>query len=389
MWPPSVSRAARIISASVRGSRPEFLVCGSSVGPAGCMSTTAVGGNERQNTIGRRKTKETNDANLSVVPSHFGPGASKPFSCSGQTAAGRQGAMAARANGAAERAMGDKAISRVVHQRLGDQTHTQLGRGCFVPPPGLDALEVNQAGASCSSNDSLIMLPMRCFVPPPGLDAPEVNQAGASCSSNDSFMPPMRCFVPPPGLDAPEVNQAGASCSSKDLLRKHPDRSPGLWNEGEKMTPQLHDRLTLEVDKLSRLLRELGATRGELLMWRSQELDHAFALDKAGMGGHWLPVLAAFILVTLDLIADQGDEAKRSVHEATQAVQDVIILVCCRGVTTEELGSQGMPKVLKQRLAFLFPGTCTDDRLSRLGTAKYHLFNEGVKFSRRPAKKKQ
>ena len=124
-------------------------------------------------------------------------------------------------------------------------------------------------------------------------------------------------------------------------------------------------------------------------MWRSQELDHAFALDKAGMGGYWLPVLAAFILVTLDLIADQGDEAKRSVHEATQAVQDVIILVCCRGVTTEELGSQGMPKVLKQRLAFLFPGTCTDDRLSRFGTAKYHLFNEGVKFSRRPAKKKQ
>ena len=139
--------------------------------------------------------------------------------------------------------MGDKAISRVVHQSQG-------GRGCIGPPPGLDSLEVNEAGASCSKDS--VMPPMRCFGPPPGLDAPEVNQACASCSSKDSVMPPMRCFGPPPGLGAPEVNQAGASCSSKDLLRKCPDRPPGVWNEGEKMTPQLHDRLTLEVDKLSR-----------------------------------------------------------------------------------------------------------------------------------------
>ena len=98
--------------------------------------------------------------------------------------------------------------------------------------------------------------------------------------------------------------------------------------------------------------------------------------------------VAAFILVTLDLIAHQGDEAKRSVQEAQQAVQNVIILVCCRGVTIEELVSQGMPTLLKQRLAFLFPGSCTDSRLSRLGTAKYHIFNEGVKFCRRPKRNK-
>ena len=172
-------------------------------------------------------------------------------------------------------------------------------------------------------------------------------------------------------------------------LRTDQDRPPGLWNdEGETTFPQLQGRLTLEVARLSRLLRELGGTRGELLMlWSSQELAHAFALDQAGMGGYSLPKLAAFILVSLDLIADQGDEAKRSVHEATLAVQNVIVLVCCRGVTTKELGSQGMPVVLKQRLAFLFPWSCTDDRLSRLGVAKYQLFNKGEKFSRRRRKK--
>ena len=263
--------------------------------------------------------------------------------------------MAARANGAAERAMGDKAISRVVrHQRFGDKAQSQWGRGCFGPPPGLDAPEVNQAGASCSK---------------------------------DSFMPPMRCFGLPPGLDAPEVNQVGTSCSSKDSLRTDQDRPPGLWNEGEKMTPHLQDRLTLEVEKLGRLLRELGGTLGKALMCRPNELARAFALDQTG-NGHGLPELAAFILVCLDLIAGLGDEAKRSVREATQTVQDVIILVCCRGLTTEELGSRGMPQVLKQRLAFLFPEYYNTERLSRLGVAKHRVFNDGEKFSRRRARKK-
>ena len=166
------------------------------------------------------------------------------------------------------------------------------------------------------------------------------------------------------------------------------DRPPGFWQEAENTTPQLQGRLALEVARLSRLLRGLGGTHGELL-WCSRELALAFALDQAGTGGYGLPELAAFILVSLDLIADQGDKAKRSVHDATQAVQNVILLVCCRGLTTKELGSQGMPVVLKQRIATLFPWSCNDERLSRLGVAKYHLFNEGVKFRRRFRKKEK
>ena len=171
----------------------------------------------------------------------------------------------------------------------------------------------------------------------------------------------MRCFGPPPGLDAPE------------------------WQEAD---PQLQGRLTLEVARLNRQLRELGGTHGELL-WCSNELALAFALDQTG-NGYGLPELAAFILISLDLIADQGDEAKRSVHEATQTVQNVIVLVCSRGLTIEELGHKGMPGVLRQRIATLFPGyCCTDDRLlGRLGVAKYRVFNDGVKFSRRRARTK-
>ena len=119
-------------------------------------------------------------------------------------------------------------------------------------------------------------------------------------------------------------------------------------------------------------------------MCRSQDLVYAFALDQAG--GHGLPQLAAFILVSLDLIAGQGHEARRAVNKAIIAVQNGIILVCSRGLTLEDLGSQ--PSVLKQRIALLFPHCSNDERLSRLGVAKYHLFNEGNKFSRRRARNK-
>ena len=77
-----------------------------------------------------------------------------------------------------------------------------------------------------------------------------------------------------------------------------------------------------------------------------------------------------------------------AVNKAIIAVQNVIILVCSRGLTLEDLGSQGMPSILKQRIALLFPESCNDERLSRLGVAKYHLFNEGTKFSRRRARNK-
>ena len=49
-----------------------------------------------------------------------------------------------------------------------------------------------------------------------------------------------------------------------------------------------------------------------------------------------------------------------------------------------------MPSVLKQRIALLFSlDGYNDERLSRLGVAKHHLFNEGTKFSRRKARKKR
>ena len=166
-------------------------------------------------------------------------------------------------------------------------------------------------------------------------------------------------------------------------LRTDHDVPPGMWNETKNTTAQLQDRLTLEVAHLSWLLRELGGKLGELLMCRSQDLAYAFVLDQAG--GHGLPQLAAFILVSLDLIAGQGHEARRAVNKAIIAVQNVIILVCSRGLTLEDLGSQGLPGVLKERIALLFPECCNDERLSRPGVAEYHLFNEGKKFSRRRA----
>ena len=54
---------------------------------------------------------------------------------------------------------------------------------------------------------------------------------------------------------------------------------------------------------------------------------------------------------------------------------------------------QGIPAALKERISrVLRPATFEVRRRalsSRIGVAKYHLFNDGVKFSRRRARKKR
>ena len=150
--------------------------------------------------------------------------------------------------------------------------------------------------------------------PTPEVRPPVVFESSPSKSARKVTMaapegePPTRCtYGPPPGIDALGLVEAGASGSSKDSfmpLRTDQDRPPGIWNEAKKTTTQLQGRLTLEVARLNRLLRELGGTLGELLMLRSQDLAHDFALDQAGAEDYGLLPLAAFILVSLDLIAD-------------------------------------------------------------------------------------
>ena len=85
-----------------------------------------------------------------------------------------------------------------------------------------------------------------------------------------------------------------------------------------------------KVASKTRLRPEWVVNLGRIWRLRPQALASDFALDQAGAEDYRLLPLAAFILVSLDLIVDQGDAARRAVHEATLVVQNVIILGCQR-----------------------------------------------------------
>ena len=198
--------------------------------------------------------------------------------------------------------------------------------------------------------------------------------------------------------DAPSLAPTGPSSSTEEfttqtLMRRDGDRHPGIWTVANDAT-QLQERLTLEVAHAFHLLSEPA---GEIVKeqriditkefaCRSRGLAYAFALDQAGFDG--FAEFAAWILIGLYILSLQGDEARRAVTPAMKPMQNVLMLVVCRGLTLEELGSQGLPVVVKERLAILFLGCMNEQILSRLGVAKYHLFNDGVKFSRRRARTK-
>ena len=122
-------------------------------------------------------------------------------------------------------------------------------------------------------------------------------------------------------------------------------------------------------------------------MGHSRNLDYAKAakaLDLDGFEG--LATVAAVILLRLDDVAGRGDMARRVVREADMAVRDVLVLVCTRDVMIEALNHQDIPAILKERILTAFQGCIRDHIYNDLSTGKYHLFNEGRKFSRRRAR---
>lgn len=108
---------------------------------------------------------------------------------------------------------------------------------------------------------------------------------------------------------------------------------------------------------------------------------------------------AAHTFALVDAMGDSGDGSGRAVQEARHTIQNVMVLAASLGLTDDEfrqLGAQGMPTSLKARLSILLHmalGQLSVDAclslLSRLGVAKYHVFNRGVKFSRRRRREKK
>lgn len=158
-------------------------------------------------------------------------------------------------------------------------------------------------------------------------------------------------------------------------------------------------RLPRELAKASRLLCELACGVGQL----SDEFigKHRYDFDKlsrelnaavesaesiAKQAGHAIVELAAIQRGAL------SKEDNRAVRNAGNVMQNLVVLACSLELTAEEFATlqrQGLPDSMKARIASVLPGDAADDLMSRLGVAKYHLFTDGAKFSRRRARTKR
>lgn len=107
---------------------------------------------------------------------------------------------------------------------------------------------------------------------------------------------------------------------------------------------------------------------------------------------------AANTLGVLQAIASGGHQEQLAVKPAVRVIHDILVLACALDISTEdfeELGLQGLPNSLRTRLEGVLreasggwanSDTVISDLMSRLGTAKYHLFNDKWHFSRRTRK---
>ena len=124
--------------------------------------------------------------------------------------------------------------------------------------------------------------------------------------------------------------------------------------------------------------------------------EHRIEIAKLSRALSVLPQQAAYTLVRLEVMQSHGDGPRRALAEAVRMIQNVLVLACSREVALVDLRERGIPVALRARLAqvcreAMGGATCDADALealiSRCGVAKHHLFCNGVKFSRRRAKR--
>jgi len=177
------------------------------------------------------------------------------------------------------------------------------------------------------------------------------------------------------------------------------------------MLQTVEERLKAEVADASRLLGELAGNPPEPpagagvprhlenspLRAQLEELSRDLR-DAGGLGWEGLALAkkAAQGAVLLEAIAAGGPTQKRAVQNAMHGSHNVLVLACSLHLSPTEfdsLGSQGLcalkpPLMSLLTEAFEEGGYDSVDAvahiITRCGTAKYHLFNEGTNFSRRP-----
>lgn len=265
------------------------------------------------------------------------------------------------------------------------------GESCLAlgPPPGLE--------------DS--------FGPPPGLEeGPRIVEEMSLSSPYDRFPSPrmmpgepalvrLRGISPrgaSPSLRS-EANDAGQQQTIDARLTREVVRAICVLSTPNSLSEE-HSNLTeyscgelTEEERFGVSAAEGGLTdehRSELAKL-SRGLSNAFAHPSDFLRFESLAEQAAWSFTRLDSIASHGDGPIRAVRKAVRCMQNVLTLVCARGLTPEELGHQGVPVPMRANIVAVCRKFQLDEEgtIARCGIAKYRLFNDGRKFSRRRRKK--
>lgn len=146
-------------------------------------------------------------------------------------------------------------------------------------------------------------------------------------------------------------------------------------------------------------------TAGAQLMkgrWEFTALSIALITADAGdrMSLWNLAVRAAHFLGLLEILSHRADRpCGRALTPFEQALQNVVVLALCFGLDEEGLAQvhgQGIPAPLKTLMKIVLQEATNESSgdlylllMSRLGVAKYHIFTEGRRFSRRKARIKE
>ena len=111
---------------------------------------------------------------------------------------------------------------------------------------------------------------------------------------------------------------------------------------------------------------------------------HGFINDKSERD-----ILLAQCALVLEVVSGKQvvqEQTKRLQHE----LRDAIVLLCSGGIPVNELCGRDIPPDMRERFALLFPGVHDQSArcISELGVARYRVFTDGQKWSRRPRKVK-
>ena len=250
----------------------------------------------------------------------------------------------------------------------------------FRPPPGLEGQPFAMSPASGAVAWAWawawaavpIAMPFPCQ-PPPGLEPPATGGA-----------------QPPPDLEGMR-QQPPRQPSRRRRSRREEEVTAGPGASESESPLQTHDMgdhvnvaelLAQEIDHARNLLVSLQGTTEEQrdeITGMARVWSDALASDSTAIAQ-----VAAQTLLHLYALPALSDE----VRLAARTVQDVLVLACSQECWTHDMGGQGIPHKLRVRIQSAFgDDDVPEDLLSRVGVAKYHLFNKGIKFGRRPKRK--